>query len=393
MATSALIVLDDEFPPVRVFGLDHVEFVARRIACDGIGHIVVVVDRVPRQLGEILDRLRQGGVRCSLARTTAELADLFHPDEVVLLLNDRVLCERPLLRDLAQADTGRLLCVGDAPIAPNASFERIDAQTWWTGLATIPGALVRSVAATPGDWDAASTLLRASVQRGIERQFVTTPALFDARDAASLARFEASEIKAYRHSSDGWGTRFVIEPGARLAARLAASRLVTVGTLARIVSPALALLAVIVALMSFEERAAVAAACVLGASLALGLERLASIVTAARVRKAWVEARVLGAAAGVTLLTLGLRADNTGTSLVVAATVVALTWLARRGVEALASPPAWWADITGQALLVAIATVVSPAFLIVALVAAACHAFACLAWLQRRVSELLTEDR
>lgn len=390
MATSALIVLDDEFRPARVFGLDQVEFVARQIALHGIGHIVVVVDRVPRHLGAVLDRLREDGIRCSLARTTAELADLFHPDEVVLLLSGAVLCERSLLRALARTSDAHLLCVHDAP---DAEFERIDAQTWWTGLAAVPGALVRAVAATPGDWDAASTLLRAAVQRGVERRFVASGAIAVTSDAAGLARFEAAEINAYRQTGDGWGSRFVAEGGARFIAQLAASRLATVGTVARIASPILALLAIVVALLSFEGRAAVAAACVVATCLTLGLGRLASVFTAAGPPKTWAKYGVIQAAAAIALLTLGVRAGDGGTSFAVAATAVALTWLARRGIEAIAIPPAWWADVAGQALLVTIATVVSPALLIVALVVAAGHAFVCLVWLQRRVSELLTQDR
>lgn len=52
---------------------------------------------------------------------------------------------------------------------PDRGVERIDAETMAAGVAVYPGALVRRIAATIGEWDLHSTLLRAALADGITR--------------------------------------------------------------------------------------------------------------------------------------------------------------------------------------------------------------------------------
>lgn len=388
MATSALIVLDDEALPTRVLGIDGLEFVGRQLAREGVNHLVVCVDRVPRHLGGVLDRLRHDGVRCSLARSTIELAELFHPDEIIVLLTGTSLGDSETVRELAQAKQPSLLCVSESG---RSSHERIDATTWWTGLGTISGALIRRVASVPGEWNLASTILRVAVQAGVERRCVQSCSLVDPHEARNLRRFEAMAVRHYRSDSDGWGTRLFADPVARVAGVLTAGRLARATIVARGASALLSLAAIASAFLGDDRRSTIAALCVVGAGMAGSFCRVAVGTIGSRKARPDIDARLSPYAAAAALLAITWRAGDAGVALTLAVNVIALTWLVQRGGAVLDSSLKWWPDVTGHALVIAGATALSRDLLIGALIAVAIHVFGCLAWLQRKVSKLLTQ--
>lgn len=386
MATSALIVLDDESFGVRLFGLDWLEFVIRRITAEGIGNVVVVVDRVPRTLGDVLDRVRSDALKCAVARSASELADLFHPDERVVLIGGTFVVSAALLSDLVEADGEYLVCAS-APAGP--ASERIDAAAWWTGYASVSGARIGAIANAPGDWNAASMLLRSAVQSGVERRTVATTVVFDPRQPAGAAAFEARAIDRHPCAYEGWGSR-LIERAARLLARLASRHLAA----AAVIGPALAIVlasaAVALGFVAIGHGAATAAGFVLLACVASRFGSLAATVTGVSIGLSRPTAILVQAAAAAALIAQTVGRGQDATALVLAIMVIATTALCRRGIAVLPSPPTWWIDLPGQAVIVVAATVVAPTMLVAALVAAAVHASVGLWWLQDRVSELLT---
>ena len=386
MATSALIVLDDESFQPRVFGLGWLEFMLRRIAASGIANVVVVVERVPPALGETVEKLRRGGVRCTVARSTDQLADLFHPDEIVLLMGGTVLPSCGLVTEFAAADRSVLLCL---PNGQGHHFERIDAVDDWTGVATVTGTHIRAVAATPGDWNAASALLRVAVQSGVDRRQVDPADIFEADRRLDVRLFEAQAIRWQPRLKRGWGTRLVAGPAARLVARLVASHLAVSVLAVPVLAIVLSLAAVLIALMTSAWAAPAAGGLILLASIALLTGRLAAAATALPDTAIALARRSVPAVAAVAVVVVTWPdvGSATATPLTLGLCTVGLTWICTRDVTTALPSPSWMPDLPGQAILVA---ALSAAFgATVAFAAAAVHAVVSLVWTQNRVSELL----
>lgn len=175
MALSALIAAyaqaegagDGLRATLPLAGRTLVEHQARLARRAGATHIVILIERLPASLTAAIDRLRRDGLDVDIARSAADAADRFHPDERLLFFGDGFVGEMALVELMAEAEPAALLTLPDGP--ETTAFERIDALSRWAGLATIDGAALRKTAAMLGDWDLQSTLLRRIVQGGCKR--------------------------------------------------------------------------------------------------------------------------------------------------------------------------------------------------------------------------------
>lgn len=168
-----------------IAGQTLIEYQVRVARACGVGHIVVVVETLPAGLLAAFDRLRADGIDIDLARTAADAADRIHPDEHVVVISNGVVCSRAVTERLVRHDGPVLLTVRDHPDA--ALFELIDAQDRWSGLALLPGSLLRKTAAMIGDWTLGPTVLRSAVQAGIRRERVDEVAMVVSPDSARQA--------------------------------------------------------------------------------------------------------------------------------------------------------------------------------------------------------------
>ncbi|WP_188762086.1 CDP-alcohol phosphatidyltransferase family protein [Sandarakinorhabdus glacialis] len=81
-------------------------------------------------------------------------------DRVVIIAAGVILDERAIAAVLAA--TGPALLVADAARPGAVGVERLDAATFAAGMMALPGKIVRGTAATIGEWDLGSTLIRAA---------------------------------------------------------------------------------------------------------------------------------------------------------------------------------------------------------------------------------------
>ena len=369
MALAALILIDDDGPSenaVVLGGLGWGAFLLRQAVRAGATHLVVVAARVPSALVAAIDAVRREGASAALVRDAAAAGDLFHPDERVLLLTGNTAVAPAALATLIGTTSSprslALLCLPED--ADGKGYERIDATACWVGAALIDGALVRASAATVGDWDMGSMLLRAAVQQRATR-IVLTP------DAVEGGLFDGINAP-----DDGWGTRWLVAPTARRFAPYLGRYAVPYAGIAPILAGATAVASLALALVGWVT-----------AAFALVLVGMIVAAIGARVATAYGLRRIalaqwLQASAVMALLAASI-ASGASALVVGALAVVAFGLLL---VRLPPGAPRWRADVPGQALLLLLGSAAGVDGFAVALALAALHGFASVAVGQARLA-------
>lgn len=216
MALGALIAayMEDESGSLRALlpmaGRTLLEYQVRCAAAAGAAPIVVVVDRIPIALNQVLERLQQDGLPVITVGDAAEAASRFEAGEMVLFVADGVAPTPDLLTGLAEEQEAVVVTVPDDET--HERFERIDALSRWSGVALVDSQTIGATAAMLGDWDLQSTLLRRSLQSGAR----TVPASSGtgepllAHKADDLAGLERHLIVASRGSRRDWASRYAL---------------------------------------------------------------------------------------------------------------------------------------------------------------------------------------
>jgi hypothetical protein len=193
-----------------IAGRSLVEYQIRCAAACGAAPIVVLVDRIPIALAEVLERLVRDGMPVTTVGDAAEAASRFQSGELVLVIADGLAPPPELIASLAQEEEPVIFTVPDDEA--HQQFERIDAVSRWSGIALVDGQMLGATAAMLGDWDLESTLLRRSLQAGA-RTVPIAPGMGElllAQSAADLADLERHLIVASRGSRRDWASRYVL---------------------------------------------------------------------------------------------------------------------------------------------------------------------------------------
>lgn len=216
MALGALIAAycDDDKGSLRALlplsGRTLLEYQVRCAAAAGAAPIVVIVERIPAALNEVLQRLERDGLPVVTVGDGAEAASRFQAGELVLLLADGIAPPPDLLAGIADEEEPVIVTVPDD--AAHERFERIDAVSRWSGIALVDGQTVGATAAMLGDWDFQSTLLRRSLQGGARIVQISPgagePLLAERGD--DLADLERHLIVASRGARRDWASRYVL---------------------------------------------------------------------------------------------------------------------------------------------------------------------------------------
>lgn len=376
MALAALILIDDDTPegPRAAFGgLDWGAFRLYQVMRAGATHLVVVATRVPGSLVAAIDGLRRVGVTATLVRDAAAAADLFHPDEPVLLVTGTALVPAHALGEFGAAQPPILFCVADG--VANDRFERIDATACWSGTALIDGTMVRRVAGAIGAWDLGSTLLRAAVQAHAERRMLDAPPPDAFANAAVVTDTLFATIPDAR---DGWGMRWGVAPLARAIAPRVGRH---ARHLARFTPQATAVASVAAIVAALARLAVPAALLVMIATL---IAATGARIAAAYGLRTPTVGRWLGIGAALTLLLLVRpSASAQAATFVGALSTVAFGVLLARLSLAI---PAWRADVPGQAALILIGGMFGATGLATAIALAGVHGLVSLAVAQNRLA-------
>jgi hypothetical protein len=192
-----------------------IDYQVRAAAAAGASPIVVVVERVPRDLQDALERLRLDGIAVSPVSDIEDAVTRFEAGAMILLIGDGIVAPAELIAEIAAEPEAAIATVPDDEM--HEAFERIDADSRWAGVALIDSRLLGSTAAILGDWDLQSTLLRRAVQDGAARLPAGERATMLAESAEQLAAFERGLVRSTRATRSDWPSRFLLPPIEELA--------------------------------------------------------------------------------------------------------------------------------------------------------------------------------
>lgn len=216
MALGALIsaYVEDDSGSLRallpIAGRTLLEYQVRCAAAAGAAPIVVLVDRIPIALNEVLEALQRDGLPVVTVSDAAEAASRFEAGELVLLVADGLAPPPELPASLAEEPEPVIVTVPDDEA--HQQFERIDAMSRWSGVAIIDAQTIGATAAMLGDWDLQSTLLRRALQAGA-RTAPIAPGVGEpllAETVEDLAGLERHLIVTSRGSRRDWASRYLL---------------------------------------------------------------------------------------------------------------------------------------------------------------------------------------
>ena len=359
MALGALIAAynEDDSGSLRallpIAGRTLLEYQVRCAAAAGAAPIVLIVDRIPIALNQVIERLQRDGLPVITVSDGVEAASRFEAGELILLVADGLAPPPELLTSLAEEEEQVIVTVPDD--TAHQQFERIDAVSRWSGVAIVDAQTVGATAAMLGDWDLQSTLLRRSLQSGA-RTVPLAPGAGEpllAENAGDLADLERRLIVASRGSRTDWASRYVLPIVEEFATEKLLETRVSPQTLVQA-----ALLLSAGAAIAFTQGWLVSGLALLVATTPLGL--IARRLAALRLKPMparLLSRRLLWPAAGVALIALGWWQAGHGTgwgALFAAATAAALAEAARIERGKLDIPGGIWLFSRRNAIIAAI---------------------------------------
>jgi hypothetical protein len=216
MALGALIAAcsEDDSGSLRalipIAGRTLLEYQVRCAAAAGAAPIVIVVERIPIALNEVLQRLQQEDLPVVTVGDAAEASSRFEAGELILLIADGLAPSPELLSRAAEEQEPVIVTVPDDEA--HDRFERIDGVSRWAGVALVDAQMIGATAAMLGDWDLQSTLLRRALQSGARTVPIAPgagqPLLAENPD--DLADLERHLFLASRGSRRDWASRYIL---------------------------------------------------------------------------------------------------------------------------------------------------------------------------------------
>jgi hypothetical protein len=189
-----------------------IDYQVRCAAAAGAGPIVVVVERVPQALQDAFERLRLDGIGVFPFSDVHDAVSRFEAGASIMLIGDGIAPGADLVAQLAEEPEPMVLTVPDDEA--HESYERIDAETRWAGIAVVDAHLLGSTAAMLGDWDLQSTLLRRAIQEGALRvpagERSAEPLLVER--AEDLDHFQRRLLEGSRGARTDWVSRYLLPP-------------------------------------------------------------------------------------------------------------------------------------------------------------------------------------
>lgn len=151
----------------QLFGGSVLAHQARQLQELGVRRFIIAAGEAPGALSQLLDDLRRRGNEAIVVRSPAELATRVAGDDRLLVMADGLWCDTQLLADFFRLPAPQVAVVDDG--ANSGAFERIDLNHRWAGLALVTGRSAAALGALPPDWSTESALMRQALRDGAPR--------------------------------------------------------------------------------------------------------------------------------------------------------------------------------------------------------------------------------
>lgn len=166
----------------------------------GIRKFMIEVETVPGALLAMADRLTKAANSVDFIRSAQDLQVKLHGSDILIVQAEGIYIAPGLLNTLLE-QPGIFISTVDGR-AENETFERMDLNTRWAGLAVMPPSVVAKVGELPEGWSISSSLLRQAMQDNVQQLPVKQSHLQDGglRRVGAAADTEklGSEIMARR---------------------------------------------------------------------------------------------------------------------------------------------------------------------------------------------------
>lgn len=166
----------------------------------GIRKFMIEVETVPGALLAMADRLTKAGNSVDFVRSAQDLQTKLHGSDILVVQAEGIYIAPELLGTMLE-QPGPFISTVDGR-TENATFERMDLNTRWAGLAVMPSGVVAKVSELPQGWSISSSLLRQAMQDNVAQLPLKQSHLQDGDlrhvDAIADAEKLGSEIMARR---------------------------------------------------------------------------------------------------------------------------------------------------------------------------------------------------
>ncbi len=146
----------------RIFGQPLVYHLLKNLHLAGISEIALSVETIVPELVSLVDRLTSEGLNLVVLRKGAEALQFAAKPGLFLLQNAAIWAANGLLGQLVAGESKLLLTLPEDPRF--GSFERIDLNRRWAGIAVLEGKLAAQSQPIEEGWSIDSSLLRSALQ-------------------------------------------------------------------------------------------------------------------------------------------------------------------------------------------------------------------------------------
>jgi hypothetical protein len=183
----ALLCLNDSDTELavkmRILGQPLVYHLLKALYSLGISEIALSVETVAPELLNLIDRLKSEGLEPVVLRKGADALQFAGKPGAFLLQNAAIWVAPGLMKQIAEGGDKLLLTLPED--TRFGSFERIDLNRRWAGIAVLDGSLAAQSPPIAEGWSIDSCLLRAALQAGYPDTLLTDEALNQVAHAQS----------------------------------------------------------------------------------------------------------------------------------------------------------------------------------------------------------------
>jgi hypothetical protein len=159
--------MDIRVPSATLLGQSVVEAQVRMGLAAGCNAFIYYCESPDALESQAVAKLQRQGVAVDIVKTIEELVQALAYDKQIYVLGHGVIGDPVLLLSSSQITEDYLLTLTDAEELQE--FERIDAESRWTGIARLSATLVQQAVQEHPEWELDSVVLRAALEKGVDR--------------------------------------------------------------------------------------------------------------------------------------------------------------------------------------------------------------------------------